>query len=298
MALAALGAGLAGPKLLERLAPADEPEAAPQAPEQAPDAVQADRRLAAASGAGQGNPPCAERVDRRELVGQRPRRTLLCPVPQPPTFATDLLRASLGPALAAPYERAFGPVPWLTAGTLAWPAAAGDDVLGTWSAWAYELPPPVLLTAVRVGEAEVAVDVAVLGDPVRRARRCSRRCGPLVRTLTRVRSLGARAFRAPCALASAAVALPAFPLADELLDAPAGVCLGLRREAARAGPDRDRRRGRARRGPSRRSTRSRARLEEPVGRELDLRRARPLHFPAYASAAGKQPAREGADREE
>jgi putative oxidoreductase len=41
VALAALTAGLAGPKLLERLAPADEPEAAPQAPEQAPDAVQA-----------------------------------------------------------------------------------------------------------------------------------------------------------------------------------------------------------------------------------------------------------------
>jgi putative oxidoreductase len=41
VALAALGAGLAGPKLLERLAPADEPDAAPQAPERAPDAVQA-----------------------------------------------------------------------------------------------------------------------------------------------------------------------------------------------------------------------------------------------------------------
>ena len=41
VALAALGAGLAGPKLLERLAPADEPEAAPPAAEQAPDAVPA-----------------------------------------------------------------------------------------------------------------------------------------------------------------------------------------------------------------------------------------------------------------
>ena len=40
VALAALGAGLAGPKLLERLAPADEPEAAPQAPEHAPEPVQ------------------------------------------------------------------------------------------------------------------------------------------------------------------------------------------------------------------------------------------------------------------
>jgi putative oxidoreductase len=41
VALAALGAGLAGPKLLERLAPADRPEAAPQAPERAPEPVQA-----------------------------------------------------------------------------------------------------------------------------------------------------------------------------------------------------------------------------------------------------------------
>jgi len=39
-ALAALGAGLAGPKLLERLAPADELAAAAQAPEHAPAPVQ------------------------------------------------------------------------------------------------------------------------------------------------------------------------------------------------------------------------------------------------------------------
>ena len=62
------------------------------------------------------------------------------PRPRPDPFATDLLRASLGPALAAPYEHAFGPVPWLTAGTLAWPAGAADDVLGLWSAWAAGLP--------------------------------------------------------------------------------------------------------------------------------------------------------------
>ena len=90
-----------------------------------------DRRVAAAAGAGQGNPPCAARVDRRELVGHRPRKDSPVPRPRPDPFATDLLRASLGPALAAPYERAFGPVPWLTAGTLAWPAGAADDVLGT-----------------------------------------------------------------------------------------------------------------------------------------------------------------------
>ena len=145
------------------------------------------------------------------------------------SFASDLLRASLGEALAAPYERAFGPVPWLTAGTLSWPADAGDDVLATWSAWAAGLPGSVL-TAVRVGAAEVAVDVAVLGDPygVPSLLAPLRAAGQHADS---VRSLGARAFRAPCALASAAVALPAFPHADELCGASPGVCLGLRREA-------------------------------------------------------------------
>ena len=102
-------------------------------------------------------------------------------------------------------------MPWLTAGTLAWPAGAGDHVLGTWSAWAFELPSSVL-TAVRVGEAEVAVDVAVLGDPsgVPSLLAPLRARGSHADT---VRSLGARAFRPPCALASAVVALPAFPSA-------------------------------------------------------------------------------------
>ena len=82
----------------------------------------------------------------------------------------------------------------------------------------------------RVGEAEVAVDVAVLGDPygVPSLLAPLRAAGQHADS---VRSLGARAFRAPCALASAAVALPAFPHADELCGACAGVCLGLRREA-------------------------------------------------------------------
>jgi hypothetical protein len=145
------------------------------------------------------------------------------------TFASDLLRASLGEALAAPYERAFGPVPWLTAGTLSWPVDAGDDVLLAWSCWTAELPPSVL-TAVRAGTAEVAVDVAVIGDPygVPSLLAPLRAAGPHADT---VRSLGARALRVPCTLESATVALPAFPLAEELLDAPAGVCLGLRHTA-------------------------------------------------------------------
>ena len=152
------------------------------------------------------------------------------PRPTSDPFATDLLRASLGPALAAPYERAFGPVPWLTAGTLAWPAGVADDVLGLWAAWAADLP-PVALTAIRVGTAAVAVDVAVPGDPAGAPALLARLRaeGPHADAVT---SLGPRALRTPCALTSAAVALPAVPLAGELLDAPAGVCLGLRRTPA------------------------------------------------------------------
>jgi len=152
------------------------------------------------------------------------------PRPGPDPFATDLLRASLGPALAAPYEHAFGPVPWLTAGTLAWPAGAAGDVLDRWTAWAVHLP-PAALTAIRVGAAAVAVDVAVPGDPagVPALLAGLRRAGPHADTVT---TLGPRALRTPCALASAAVALPAVPRAGELLDAPAGVCLGLRRTSA------------------------------------------------------------------
>ena len=153
-------------------------------------------------------------------------------MPRPVTapFATDLLRASLGEALAAPYATAFGPVPWLTAGTLSWPAAAADDVLGLWPAWAAGLP-PTALTAVRAGAAEVAIDVALLGDPcgVPSLLAPVRVAGPHADT---VGLLGTRALRLPCALASAAVALPALPFAGELRDAPPGVCLGLRHTAA------------------------------------------------------------------
>jgi hypothetical protein len=142
-------------------------------------------------------------------------------------FALDLLRASLGPAFTAPYECAFGPVPWLTAGTLSFPAGAdADDVLAVWRAWAAELPVRAL-TAVRAGACELAIDVAVQGDPygVPALLAPVRALGPAGDTVS---SVGPRVLRTPAALESAAVALPAFPVADELRDAPAGVCLGLR----------------------------------------------------------------------
>jgi hypothetical protein len=153
-------------------------------------------------------------------------------------FALDLLRASLGPALVAPYERAFGPVPWLTAGTLSFPGSADADhvlaVWAAWAAWAAEIPVSAL-TAVRVGRCELAIDVAIKGDP----------CGvpgmlaplrALAPGADTVATVGPRALRAPAALESAAVALPAFPHADELLDAPDGVCLGLRHARGARGP--------------------------------------------------------------
>ena len=152
------------------------------------------------------------------------------PRPAPAPFTTDLLRASLGPALEAPYARAFGAVPWLTAGTLTWPAAAAADVLAAWHAWTSEQPPCVL-SAVRVGGCDVAVDVAVLGDPsgVPAVLAPLRALAP---AFDSVATLGPRALRSPAAVESAAVSLPAFPRADELLDAPAGVCLGLRHGAS------------------------------------------------------------------
>ena len=152
------------------------------------------------------------------------------PRPARASFATDLLRASLGPALAAPYERAFGAVPCLTAGSLTWAGDFADDVLTAWRAWTAELPSTVL-SAVRAGGCELAVDVAVLSDPygVPRLLAPLRALAPATDC---VATLGPRCLRTPASVQSAAVALPAFPSADELLDAPDGVCLGLRHVAS------------------------------------------------------------------
>lgn len=82
----------------------------------------------------------------------------------PSLLDLDILHASLGPSIARPYERAFGAAPWLTAGTLTWPAGAAADVLPAWRAWVGQLPAPVF-SAVRLNEHVVAIDVAFVGDP-------------------------------------------------------------------------------------------------------------------------------------
>jgi hypothetical protein len=148
----------------------------------------------------------------------------------PSAFNLDLIRASLGPDLITPYEAAFGAVPWLTTGTLSWPAAHAEPVLAAWLRWA----PERTLTAVRLGEAELAVDVAVLGDPWGAPRRLQalRDHAP---THDTVALAGPHMLRAPNPIAAAEVALRAVPSADALTGAaaaaPDGVCVGLRRTA-------------------------------------------------------------------
>lgn len=85
-------------------------------------------------------------------------------MPAPSLLDLDILRASLGGSVLGPYDRRFGAVPWLIAGTLTWPAGAAAAVLPAWRAWARRLP-AASLTAVRVSEHVVAVDVALVGDP-------------------------------------------------------------------------------------------------------------------------------------
>ena len=147
----------------------------------------------------------------------------------PSLFNLDLVRASLGPQLASPYEAAFGAVPWLIAGTLAWPAEDAERVLSAWLRWS---APP--LTAIRLGAAEVAVDVAVLGDPWGVAARIEplRELAPGLDTVALV---DPRMLRSPASVAAADLPLAAAAPAGALLAAaravPEGVCLGLRRAA-------------------------------------------------------------------
>ena len=82
----------------------------------------------------------------------------------PSALDLDILRHTLGDSLVAPYARAFGPVPWLTAGTLTWPAADARAVAAAWDAWAGALPDGAP-TALRVTGAVVAVDVACPATP-------------------------------------------------------------------------------------------------------------------------------------
>jgi hypothetical protein len=150
--------------------------------------------------------------------------------PTPCSFNVDLIRASLGAPLAAPYRHAFGAVPWLTAGTLAWPAADAEPVLEAWRRWTAELDPSVL-TAVRLGAAEVGIDVALLGDPSGAAQRLSA-LRDLAPALDSVATLDRRALAAPACLAAALAPVGDMPSAAALTAAaaamPDGVCFGLR----------------------------------------------------------------------
>lgn len=155
-----------------------------------------------------------------------------------PSFAVDLLRAALGPGLAAPYERAFGAVPWLTAGSLTWEVEEAEDVVEAWARWSAELPTSVL-TAIRVGGDVTAVDVAMLGDPYGVQARLAPlyKLGPVDES---VATVGPRLLRADGCVDAVAVPLRRFPdaehLVDESLSVPAGICLGLRHVHATAAP--------------------------------------------------------------
>jgi hypothetical protein len=155
-------------------------------------------------------------------------------VPQAPSaFNLDLVRASLGPELATPYEAASGAVPWLTAGTLAWPAEEAERVLDTWLGWIARRPARTL-TAIRLGASDVAIDIAVQGDPWGVPGRLSA-LRDLAPELDTVALLGPQMLRSPAYVAAAEVALTAPPPSRALLRAatamPPGVCLGLRHTA-------------------------------------------------------------------
>jgi hypothetical protein len=147
-----------------------------------------------------------------------------------PSFAVDLMRAALGPALTTPYERAFGAVPWLTAGSLAWEVEDAEDVVEAWARWSATLPTSVL-TAMRIGGDVAAIDIAVLGDPYG----VQARLAPLYKLSpvdVAVDTIGPRLLRAQASVDAVPVALRRFPdpehLVDEALSVPAGICLGLR----------------------------------------------------------------------
>ena len=157
----------------------------------------------------------------------------------PSALDLDILRHTLGDSLVAPYARAFGPVPWLTAGTLTWPAADARAVAAAWTAWAGALPDGAP-TALRVTGAVVAIDVAVPGDPAGALLTVAplRALGPHADsfgTATTALLLG-RGGGTPAPLACACVPLARRPVPRTLLAAlaraPEGVGLGVRRDAA------------------------------------------------------------------
>lgn len=157
----------------------------------------------------------------------------------PSALDLDILRHTLGPTLVAPYARALGAVPWLTAGTLTWPVADARAVAAAWDAWADALPDHAP-TALRVTGAVVAVDVALPGDPAGAQVTVAplRALGPQadsVGTVAPAVLLG-RTGGTPAPIAGAFVPLVRRPTPGALLDvvaqAPEGVGLGVRRDAA------------------------------------------------------------------
>jgi hypothetical protein len=140
------------------------------------------------------------------------------------------MRAALGPGLTTPYERAFGAVPWLTAGSLAWEVEDAEDIVEAWARWSATLPTSVL-SAMRIGGDVAAIDVAMLGDPYG----VQARLAPLYRLRpvdAAVDTVGPRLLRAEAGVEAVAVPLRRFPdpehLVDEALSVPPGICLGLR----------------------------------------------------------------------
>jgi hypothetical protein len=157
--------------------------------------------------------------------------------PMPSLLDLDILRASLGPSVIAPYEHAFGAVPWLTAGTLTWPAADAADVLPAWRAWVEQVPEPVV-TAVRVNDHVVAIDVAMIGDPWG----APARVAPLRALQPSADSIGlaapsmllGRRGGAPAPVAAAAAPLDALPDMHALaaVRPPEGIAVGVRHDPA------------------------------------------------------------------
>ena len=153
----------------------------------------------------------------------------------PSLLDLDVLRASLGAAAVAPYEHALGPQPWLTAGTLTWAAAEAPAVLPAWRAWTAQLPATVV-TAARLGEHVVAVDVALSGDPWGAAELLAplRALEPEADTvgLASPSALLGQRGGAPAPVTAAAAPLAAFPGVRALLAAriPAGISLGVRHD--------------------------------------------------------------------
>jgi hypothetical protein len=155
----------------------------------------------------------------------------------PSPLDLDILRASLGASVIPPYEHAFGAAPWLTAGTLTWPADDAAALLLAWRSWAERLP-TTALTAVRRGEHVTAIDVALIGDPWGAAARLAplRALAPAADTvgLAAPSTLLGRAGGAPAALTAAAAPLVTLPDMRALaaVPVPEGIALGVRRDVA------------------------------------------------------------------